>query len=77
MSDAITFEIQEHFGVLESFPTGWNKEINLVSWNGNPAKFDIRDWSADHTHMSKGITLSRKQMSILIDVMSDEFTTGF
>lgn len=54
----ITFEIVEHIGVLEAHSTGWNKEVNLVSWNGNPAKVDIRDWDPSHERMSRGITLS-------------------
>lgn len=27
---------------------GWRKELNLVSWNGRPPKFDLRDWAPDH-----------------------------
>lgn len=54
----ITFEIVEQLGVLQEYPTGWSKEVNLVSWNGNPAKVDIRDWDQAHERMSKGITLS-------------------
>ena len=77
MSEAITFEIERHLGVLESFQTGWSKELNLVSWNGNPAKYDIRDWSPDHTKMSKGITLTRKQMSLMFDLLEDELENGF
>ena len=57
----ITFEIVEHIGVLQEYPTGWMKEVNLVSWNGNPAKVDIRDWDPSHERMSKGITLSLEE----------------
>lgn len=42
MANEIIFEIKERIGVLASFNNGWNKEINRVSWNGNPAKYDIR-----------------------------------
>ncbi len=58
----ITFEIVEPIGVITTHPTGWNKEINLVSWNGGTAKYDIRDWDEDHEHMSRGITLHEKEM---------------
>ena len=33
--EQITFEIKEHIGVLCVYHTGWKKELNLVSWNGN------------------------------------------
>lgn len=65
-NNEITFEITEKIGVLENYTTGWNKEINMVSWNGNPPKYDIRDWSPDHSHMSRGITLTEDQMGRLI-----------
>ena len=56
------FEIVEHVGTIKVQPSGWYKEINLVSWNGTPAKYDLREWSPDHTMMSRGITLSEKEM---------------
>ena len=59
--EAFTFEIQEHLGVLRTSNSGWRKEMNVVSWNGKPAKYDLRDWSEDHKKMSKGITLTREE----------------
>ena len=35
----IRFEIIEHIGILEQHQTGWNKELNVVSWNGNPVSY--------------------------------------
>ena len=58
----IQFEITQHIGNL-SAPSekGWTKELNLVSWNGGAPKYDIRDWSEDHTKMGKGVTLTAEQ----------------
>ena len=53
----VKFEIIEHIGVLNTSPTGWNKEINVVKWNDKPEKYDIRDWSPGHERMSRGVTL--------------------
>ena len=58
----VTFEIVEEIGVIATHSTGWKKELNLVSWNGGQAKYDIRDWDPDHERMSRGITLSEKEM---------------
>ena len=44
----IFFDIVEKIGVIASYSTGWNKELNLVSWNGSAPKYDIRDWAPDH-----------------------------
>ena len=37
-----TFEIEQHLHTLAENDNGWTKEINRVSFNGAPAKFDIR-----------------------------------
>lgn len=57
----LSFVIRKRLGVLSTSPTGWRKELNLVEWNGRPAKLDIREWDPDHAHMSKGVTLRREE----------------
>ncbi|MDN6168036.1 MAG: PC4/YdbC family ssDNA-binding protein, partial [Lactococcus lactis] len=54
-----SYEIIESFGVLSQSPSGWTRELNLVSWNDRPAKYDIRDWSPDHEKMGKGLTYTK------------------
>jgi hypothetical protein len=41
------------------------KELNLVSWNGRPPKFDLRDWAPDHEKMGKGLTLTNEEFEAL------------
>ena len=66
----ITYEITKELGVISENSKGWTRELNLVSWNGNPAKFDIRDWSPDHTRMSKGVSLTEDEMKKLIELFN-------
>ncbi len=49
---------------------GCNKELNLVSWNDKEAKYNIREWSPDHTKMGKGITLTKEELDKLRDALS-------
>ena len=65
----VTFEIKKHFGVITEHATGWKKELNLVSWNGNHPKYDIRDWSPNHEYMSRGITLYEAEMKRVVELM--------
>lgn len=65
----VTYEIIEEIGVISAHPTGWNKEINLVSWNGNTPKYDIRDWSPNHDQMGRGITLHEKEMRLILELL--------
>ncbi len=73
--DDFSFEITKHIGVISTYSTGWKKEINLVEWNGNPAKLDIRDWDPKHEHMSRGITLRREEAVSLADILN-KYMTG-
>lgn len=66
------FEIVKHIGVIDSYPSGWTKEVNLVSWNGNDAKYDIREWSPEHDKMSRGLTLTKEEVIKLMDILSNE-----
>ncbi len=69
----IKYEITERLGTLSENSRGWSKELNLVSWNGAPAKFDIRDWSPDHDKMGKGVTLSEDEAKKLYEILRTRF----
>ena len=69
----VKFEIQQTIACLSEEKGGWIKEINLVSWNGNEAKYDIRAWSADHKKMGKGITLTKDELIALKSVLNELF----
>ena len=64
----VTFEIKEHIGVINEFDNGWNRELNIVSWNGQAPKYDIRDWDGGHERMSRGITLHPRDMRKVVDL---------
>ena len=78
--DDITFEIANHIGVISVYPTGWKKEINVVSWNGASKKIDIRDWDVDHERMSRGVTFhpdeAKKVRELLNSIDIDKITKG-
>lgn len=67
------YNIEENVGVISEDPTGWKLELNKISWRGQPAKYDIRRWSEDHSTMSKGIVLSDDEAESLHEILSDEF----
>ena len=72
MEGQLEKKIVESFGILSQGKGGWATELNLVSWGGRDAKYDIRSWSADHEKMSKGITLTKdelKELKALLDKM--------
>ena len=69
----INFEITNHIADLsEPNAKGWRKELNEVSWNGREPKYDIRDWSEDHTKMGKGITLTHDELALLVATCNEK-----
>lgn len=67
----VTWDLQEHIGVISQDPKGWTRELNRVAWNGAPAKYDIRSWDEHHAKMSRGITLTRDEMAVIRGLLSD------
>lgn len=68
---AIKYEITKHLGVLSEGSRGWQKEINLVSWNERNSKIDIRDWSPEHEKMGKGVTLNKEELQKLKELLEE------
>jgi hypothetical protein len=68
--DDINYEILMQIAVLSQAGSGWTKELNLISWNGHAPKYDIRDWSGDHSKVGRGVTLSREELLALRDVLN-------
>ena len=66
----IKFEIAKKIGVLSKSPSGWAKELNLISWNDRDPKYDIREWGPDGEKMGKGVTLSREELVALKDLLN-------
>ncbi|MCW6093184.1 hypothetical protein LAV60_08360 [Clostridium sporogenes] len=67
----IKFEIKDKLGVISESPKGWTKELNLISWNGKQAKYDLRDWGPEHEKMGKGITLSIEELKSLKEILNN------
>jgi len=61
----IKFEVTKHIGVLSEGSKGWQKELNLISWNDREPKYDIRDWAPERAKMGKGVTLSATEVTEL------------
>ena len=61
-----TYEVTERIAVLSTNARGWERQLNMVSWNGN-----IRDWSPDGSRMAKGISLTEEELKTLKGILDD------
>ena len=64
------FEIIKKIDVLSKSASGWEKELNLVSWNEREPKYDIREWAPDGEKMGKGVTLSKEELLALKELLN-------
>ena len=70
----VKYEIKETVGTISTNEkTKWAKELNLISWSGKDAKYDIRDWDPEHEKMGKGVTLTEDELKALYDILSGMF----
>ena len=72
----IQYEIVKKIAVLSMSDSGYAKEINLISWNGNEPKYDIRSFSPNHEKCGKGITLTADEAAALLKALQKEINSG-
>ena len=72
----IQYEIVKEIAVLSASDSGYAKEINLISWNGNEPKYDIRSFSPNHEKCGKGITLTADEAAALLKTLQKEVKNG-
>ena len=70
MADDFSFTITKHIGEISKSNRGWTLELNMVSWGGRDAKFDIRSWAPDHQKMGKGVTLTAEELTSLKELLN-------
>ncbi|MEE5992338.1 MAG: PC4/YdbC family ssDNA-binding protein [Oscillospiraceae bacterium] len=61
----LKYEITREIGSIGESARGWSKELNMVSWNDREAKYDLREWSPDHSRMGKGVTMTLDELIML------------
>ena len=67
--EEIECDVIESYGKFSQGFRNWNKEVNLISWNGRPAKLDIRNWQRDHEKCGKGIAVTWEEAGELAKLL--------
>lgn len=68
----IQYEIVKEIAVLSRSESGYTKELNLIAWNGNSPKYDIRSFSPNHEKCGRGVTLTADEAAALLKVLQAE-----
>ena len=66
MAAKFDYEITEHIAIIGS-NAGYTLELNRVSYNGYPAKLDLRRWRDGQP--LKGVTLSNDEARSLLETL--------
>lgn len=65
------YEIKEKIGLISENSKGWSKQLNLISYNDNTPKYDLRDWAPENEKMGKGTTLTKEELKTLRDLLNN------
>lgn len=70
----IRYTITESIGVLSNSGRR-SLELNMISWNDRPAKYDLRRWQSDGSGkiMSKGISIDEDEARVLYALLKSRF----
>ena len=57
----VRFTVVKKLGVIKEYPDKWCKAANIIKWNDDEPKIDIRDWKFDGegNTMTRGITFKQ------------------
>ena len=58
---AFKYEITERIAVLSTNSSGWERQLNLISWNDHEPKYDIRE----------GISMTKEDLIALKGILDD------
>ena len=61
----VDWRVIEEIAILHESQAGWTKELNIISWNGDEPKYDVRWWNSDKTRLGKGFTFTAEELSKL------------
>ena len=77
MAKEIKYEVKKVLGSLDSDST-MPKELRIISWNGNPEKYDLRSWRTDkdgNEVCGKGLTMDYEELASLYEILKEIFKT--
>ena len=60
---AFKYELLESLGVLSESASGWTKELNIVSYNDQEGKYDLRQWAPDHEKWPRELPYPRRKFA--------------
>ena len=69
------YKVVERIAVLSATAVGKTKELNLISYNGDPPVIDLRVWKPDGVRTSKGVTINHEELEAIIRIMAERKDT--
>ena len=68
--------VVKQIGTISSGEGNWQKELNIVSINNGPLKYDLREWSLDHTSSRNGVSFENEEAKVLLAILKECFKEG-
>lgn len=64
-----SYKIEKEIATIAEYKDGTAMKLNLISYRGTPAKYDLRKWDTSTNKMLKGITFNEDEKNKLIEAL--------
>lgn len=69
MADDFSYKIEKEIATIAEYRDGTALKLNLISYRGAPAKYDLRKWDTGTGKMLKGITFTAEEKKTIIEAL--------
>ena len=69
MQTDFSYEIKKEIATIADYKDGTSLRLNLISYRGTPAKYDLRKWDTSTNKMLKGITFNEDEKNKIIEAL--------
>lgn len=65
-----SYNIEKEIATIADYKDGTSLRLNLISYRGTTAKYDLRKWDKATNRMLKGITFTEEEKDKIINALT-------
>lgn len=74
--DRVDVKVVEHIATIAEYRSGYALELNLISYDGYPPKYDLRKWDKMGNRMGKGIAFTAEEADEIARAIKNHRRSG-
>ena len=69
--EKVEVNVVEHIATIAEYRSGYDLELNLISYNGYAPRYDLRRWDKMGNRMGKGITFTADEADEIVRALKN------